>query len=392
MLSVLPSDNLQLRILEITSENFAPQVYEQYISFREELLKRHTQRTMLLENSETYLVQTKLLKDRGYEFTRTAIFGDHHYAYPLAKERTYFVYDLDGDNLIGVVSLFPKGGDEREQTWVELGATYRFLHDRIQGSIEDLFLRCENKYFKNHKTSHGIPVARIMTQIEPRSVLLNSLQAIGYQIATTTHSLQIPISALSGYMTDDPGLDIRILDLQDVKMTPDVEDNLGKMIDRLMKLLGELGPEGLQETILKELIIEEFTRIQQDPEKTIVGGKLLLFFDPSDPIPAGFTILFLPSEESILLRSFFVVGPRRAERVKGVFRAMLEMISSEISHEGSLMLEISARDVEVGNALETLGFVLAGVVYDLAKEGPDRQKVMFSSYTSHIIGKANISD
>ncbi|MHA2273632.1 MAG: hypothetical protein ACXACI_17410 [Candidatus Hodarchaeales archaeon] len=386
----MPSDNLQLQILEITSENFTPQVYEQYIRFREELLKRHTQRTMALENSETYLVQTKLLKDRGYEFARTAIFGDHHYAYPLAKERTYFMYDVERDDLIGIISLFPKGGDEKDRTWVELGATYRVFSDRAQGSIEDLFLRCENKYLKSHNTSHGIPVARILTQVEPRSLLLNSLQAIGYQITTTTHSFRIPISALSGSLTEDPGLDIRILDLQDVKMTPDVQDNLGKMVDRLTKLLGELEPEDLQETLLKEGIIEEFNRIQQNPEKTLVGGKLLLFFDPSDPVPAGFTVLFLPSGESLLLRLFFVFGPKRAERVKGVFRAVLELISSEISPEGSLMLTLSARDVELGNTLETLGFVLSGVVYDLAKEGPDRQKILFSSYTSHIIGKANI--
>jgi hypothetical protein len=173
-------------------------------------------------------------------------------------------------------------------------------------------------------------------------------------------------------------------------MTPEVENNLGKMVDRLMKLQGELEPEELQETIRKEGLIEEFTRIQQDPERTIVGGNLLLFFDSSDPVPIGFTVLFLPSKESVVLRSFYVVGPKRVEGVKGIFRAIFELISSEISPEGRLMLTLSARDIELGNALETLGFDLAGVVYDLAKEGPDRQKVLFSSYTSHIIGKANI--
>jgi hypothetical protein len=390
VLSVLPSDNPQLQILEITSETFTPKAYEQYISFREEVLKRQTQKTILLEDSETYSVQTKLLRDKGYEFARTAIFRDHHYTYPLAKERTYFVYGVDRNDLIGIVSLAPTGGDEKDRTWVELKATYRVLSDRVQGSIEDLFLQCENKYLKSHKLSHGIPVARITTQVEPRNVLLNSLQAIGYQISTTTHSFQIPISTLSGYLTDDSGLEIQILDLQDLKMTPDVEDNLGKMVDRLVKLLGELEPEELQETVLKEGIIEEFTRIQQDPEKTIVGGKLLLFFDPSDPVPVGFTVLFLPNTESVLLLSFFVVGPKRVERVKGVFRAVLELISAKISPEGNLMLKLSARDVELGNALETLGFVLAGVVYDLAKEGPDRQEILFNSYTSHIIGTANI--
>ncbi|MFX0113976.1 MAG: hypothetical protein ACFFB3_05480 [Candidatus Hodarchaeota archaeon] len=375
-----------MRIIEITEDKFTPQIYKQYINLREEILRQHSKKKMALEDPEAYTLSTHLLREKGHEIARSMIFHDAQLSSPLAEERIYLVYDKKGENLIGIVSIYPSGGDEQNKTWVELEASHRILEEALEGSTEDLILQCENRYLKSHKESHGVPVARIMTHINPRSSLFNPLVAIGYQIITTTHFLEIPISKLQESLLDNKGVDIRIHDIKDLTFTTDLEDNLNAMIDLLLKHLREIGSEELQETTIKERIIGQFKKIQEDPEQAIAGGSLLLFSDKSDPVFAGFTLLFRSKEEQILLLSFYIVGKQRPERGMGVFQALLDLIKPKISPGTKLKLKLTARDTELSNLLDTLGFSLTGVTYDLAKAGPDRDKVMFDSYANQILG------
>ena len=294
-------------------------------------------------------------------------------------------YNSKSNELISVTQFFPAGGDEREKTWVELMVIYRILMDRMSRPVEDLLLQCENTYLRSYNKNHGIPVIKIRAKSEPGDPLLNPLLSIGHQIETTTHSFQIPISRLVTKITGDKNLDIRAQSIGEVDMTSNLAKNLGKMIDKWLQIQEKIHPEDLQQNVLKENIVEQFKTIQEDKERILAGGILLMFFETNDPVPAGFCLSFRSKNEISILQ-FLIVGPQRNKRVKSALQAFIQYFRFDDGRDIKLILKTSACDTEMTRTLESLGFSLARVVYDLTKDGPDRDKVVFDTYASQILG------
>ena len=103
-----------------------------------------------------------------------------------------------------------------------------------------------------------------------------------------------------------------------------------------------------------------------------------------ETIPSGNATIFIPHEKLILINNLIVTEPNREERHYGVFNAIATRIASQMSLDATLQINLVANDILLMKTLEKLGFDLVDVLYDLMKDGPDRDKVLLDDYVRFI--------
>ncbi len=366
----------------MTRETYTKQVYEDYMQLRRRIEQLHSENKFSLIGADLYFIQTKKYNKEGYEFAKNDLYShiDH---FPLALVRHYYIYEQK--KLIGVATIYPSAGDEQKKTWVQLSSLYRVIINELQVPPEDFLLRIENIYLAAHKKSHGTPVVLFETKIEPNDFFLNHLLSVGYQIKTTSHSFQVPILTLKSKLKDLESANIQLYNIEDFFKDPNLETNLRYMINEIFKLQQQLGEQELEETILTERIIEGLKEIKEEKGIFFGRGNFYGLFEADSKNIAGYTALLKSLENQWTLYNHTVIGDDRVKRIIGSFKAILRAIETQTdSFDDQLMLNTSARDTQFTSTIEKLGFSLNKILYDLAKDGPDKDKIMFDSYATSL--------